>query len=122
MSMPKMGNSEVVTKALADGATAALRPNRMGVPDFQKEISPVYRHLKAVLKERYGQAIDVDLLDIGPGSAERQKAMFQQLQTSGAAQDEEVIGLARKLVAVIADENAESIWASNVAEPPEHLK
>ncbi|MBK8904856.1 MAG: hypothetical protein IPM53_26995 [Anaerolineaceae bacterium] len=117
-----MDASDILVKALAAGATAALRPNRMYLPDFQKEIMPLYLQLKALLEERYGSTVNVDLLDIGPGSAERQEAMAQQLQASGAANDEDVMQLARKLVAIITDENPESIWASNVAEPPEHLK
>ena len=74
------------------------------------------------METRYGREVKVDLLDIGPGSAERQEAITQQLQTSGAADDQDVTHLAKKLVAIIADENPESIWATNIAAPPDHLK
>ena len=117
-----MNASEILMKALAAGATAALRPNQMYRPDFQKEISPAYLELKAMIKERYGQAVDVNLLNIGPGSPDRQEAVTQQLQTSGAADDEVVLQQAQKLLTIIAAENPESIWASNVTEPPDQLK
>lgn len=122
MKPEQLDASDILMKALAAGATAVLRPNRIYLPNALKHITPVYGELKALLEERYGREVNVDLLDIGPGSAERQEAMSQQLQASGAAADEDVMRLAKQLVAIIADENPESIWASNVAEPPEHLK
>jgi len=117
-----MNASEILMKALAAGATAALRPNQMYRPDFQKEISPVYLELKAMIEARYGQAVNVNLLDIGPGSPDRQAAIIEQLQASGAADDEAIRHQAQKLLTIIAAENPESIWASNVAEPPDQLK
>lgn len=122
MSTEQLNASDTLMKVLAAGAVAALRPNRLYVPDFQQEIMPVYFQLKAMIEERYGQSVDVDLLDIGPGSPERQQAMVQQLEASGAADDEELMGLARKMAAIIVEENPESFWAANVAESPNHLK
>jgi hypothetical protein len=119
MSSEQLDASNTLMKVLAAGAVAALRPNRMYVPDFQKEIMPVYLQLKAMIEERYGQSVDVDLLDSGPGSPERQQAMVQQLQASGAAGDEAVMHQARKLAAIIAEENPQSFWAANVAETPD---
>jgi hypothetical protein len=122
MSTEQLNASDTLMKVLAAGAVAALRPNRMYVPDFQQKIMPVYLQLKALIEERYGQLVDVDLLDSGPGSPERQQAMVQQLQASGAADDEELMGQARKMAAIIAEENPESFWAANAAEPPDDFK
>lgn len=122
MKPEQLKASDILVKALAAGATAVRRPNRLYLPNALKHITPVYGELKTLLEARYGREVKADLLDIGPGSAKRQETMAQQLQASGAADDQDVMHLAKKLVAIIADENPESIWATNIAAPPDHLK
>jgi hypothetical protein len=111
----------ILMKALAAGAVASFRPNLMGLPDSQKDIVLAYQELKEMIQAQYPQ-IDVDLLDVGPGSAERQEAMTQQLQAAGVTEDKEILRQAQTVLDVIAEENPESVWASDVAEPPSHLK
>lgn len=117
-----MISQDKLMKALTSGALLAFRPNLMNQhgSQTQEEISTRYLELKAMIQERYRQ-VDIDLLDIGPGSAERQEAMHQQLQEAGVIKDKEILAQAQKLLDLISEENADSLWASQVADPIPHL-
>lgn len=111
----------MLTKALAAGAIALFRPNVMDLPESEKEIEAAYLDLKEMIQAQYG-SVDVDLLDLGPGSAERQQAMDEQLQEAGATKDEGILRQARLLLDIIAEEEPKALWASELAEPPSHLQ
>ena len=116
-----MDAKTMIMKALAAGVVAMLRPNLRDRHESQREIEDAYQALKAMIKAQYEQ-VDVDLLEIGPGSAERQEAITQQLVEAGATEDESILHQAQLVLDIIAEENPESLWASEVAEPPPHLK
>lgn len=121
-----MGNSQMdaktrLTKALAAGAVIMSRPNTFEGTGPESQIKVAYQKLKALLQEQYRQ-VDEDLLDIGPGSEERQEAMANQLEEAGATEDEAVMQQAQALLDIIYKEDPSAIWASAVAEPPAHLK
>ncbi len=109
-----------LVKALAAGAVATLRPNRMGKLESQTGIDNSYYELKEMIRERYPQ-VDVDVLDIGPGSAERQKAIASQIEDVGVVDDEEILYQAQLVLNAIAKNNPEVLWASSTADPaPQH--
>lgn len=110
-----------LTQALAAGAVANFRPNRLNGPVYREDMTNAYLQLKEMIAEKYPQ-VDVDLLDIGPGSAERQQLIARQLQEAGVAQDEQILHQARTVLEIIAEENPESLWASQPAEPPPQHK
>ena len=116
-----MDAKTTLMKALAAGAVTWFRPNQMDRLESQKVIGMAYQQLKEMIQERYGQ-VDVDLLDIGPGSAERQEAIMQQLQEAGVTADEKILHQAQVVLDIIAEENPEALWASEVPKQPSHLE
>lgn len=86
-------STDQLTKALA-GAVAIFRPNRTDGPVYREDMSNAYLKLKEMIQEEYPQ-MDVDLLDIGPGSAERQQLIALQLQDAGVLLNEKILYQAR---------------------------
>jgi hypothetical protein len=116
-----MNAKSMITKALAAGAVAMLRPNLRDRHESQRKIEEAYQTFKAMIEAHYGQ-VDVDLLEIGPGSAERQAAIAQQLDEAGATEDEDILRQAQLVLDIISEEDPTALWASEVAEPPPHLR
>lgn len=115
-----MNSINEITKALAAGAAAVFRPNRTGGPVYKREIADDYVELKEMIRAQYPQ-VDVDLLDIGPGSAERQQLISKQLQETGAINDEAIQQQAQRLLQTISEKYPEALWASEEADPaPQH--
>ncbi|MCB8984918.1 MAG: hypothetical protein H6659_13895 [Ardenticatenaceae bacterium] len=110
-----------ITNALAAGAVAMLRPNLWDRPGKQKEFDAVYLKLKKMIQTHYPQ-VDVDLLDIGPGSPARRQVVDQQLRTTGAAEDATVIRQAEAVMEILAKIEPSALWASQTAEEPPHLR
>lgn len=108
-------------EALAAGAAARLRPNLRDRHESQTPITDAYQQLKDMLEAAYGQ-VEVDLLDIGPGSSERQQVLAQQLEEAGATEDEAILRQAQRLLDIIAAENPAALWASDEPESPPHLR
>lgn len=107
-------------KALAVGAVAAFRPNLMNRLEAQKEIATAYLELKDKIQKRYGR-VQVHLLDIAPGSADRQAALAQQLKEAGVTEDEEILKQAQRLLDIVWAEDPEALWATEPADPaPQH--
>lgn len=121
MQKSQMDAKTRLTKALAAGAVIMSRPNTFEGIGPESQIKAAYQKLKALLQERYGQ-VNEDLLDIGPGSEERQETMANQLEESGATKDEMVMQQAQTVLDVIGQADPTAVWASTVAEPPSHLK
>jgi hypothetical protein len=111
----------LLTKALAAGAVAAFRPNLMDRPESQRVIVAAYQKLKEMIQDQYRQ-VDVDLLDIGPGSVERQQTIAQQLQAAGVTEDKDVLRQAQLVLDAVAEKDPSALWASEEAKPPAHLK
>ncbi len=116
-----MDAQTMLTNALAAGAVLTLEPNQRDLSESLRNVEPVYLKLKELIREQYGQ-VDIDLLDIGPGSVERRQAISQQLQKAGATENEAVMRQAQVLLNMIAEENPTALWAAKPAEPPFHLK
>ncbi len=121
MEINQLDNKTKLTKALAAGAVIMSRPNILKGIGPEEQIKPAYLKLKALLEKEYGQ-VNEDLLDIAPGSAERQDTLANQLAQAGATEDEAVMGQAQTLLEIIYEVDPTSIWASAEAEPPSHLK
>jgi hypothetical protein len=117
----RLDAKSMITKALASGAVAMLRPNPEDKHDSQKGIADAYQALKAMIEKQYEQ-VEVDLLEIGPGSAERQEAIAQQLDQAGAVEDENILRQAQLVLDIISEEDPTALWASEVIEPPPHLR
>ena len=66
--------------------------------------------------------VNVDLLDIAPGSEARQQQVTQQLAESGAAEDDAILQQAQTLLDIIAEKDPTAVWATAVAQPPSQLK
>jgi hypothetical protein len=95
-----MQEYSIITQTLAAGAAAVLMPNQVPVQITKQDFHKAYEILKITLRQRYPQ-VEVDLLDIAPGSIERHRMLENQLQTSGALNDEEVIAKGTTLLAEI---------------------
>lgn len=110
-----------LTIALAAGAVIMFRPNIFRGEAAMAELETAYQKLKALIRARYRQ-VDENLLDIAPGSAERQEALANQLVAAGATEDEVVVQQAQTLLDIIAEKDPDAIWAAAPAEPPAQLK
>lgn len=109
---------DTIVTALAAGATADFRPN---IRYEKHEINEAYDRLKALIQAKYPQ-VQADLLAVGPGSAERKQAMRQQLEAAGAANDADLLEQAQAVLAEVAENDPEAVWAAKTPEPPPHMK
>lgn len=98
-----------------------MRPNLMDRLESQRKPEEAYLDLKRMIQERYEQ-VDVDILDRGPGSAEGQQAMGEQLEDAGVTEDDEILHQAKIALDLIREKEPSTLWASEPAEPPAHLK
>lgn len=106
-----------IKTALAAGAAANFRPNPS--PDTKEPLSEDYMTLKSLIEQKYPQ-IDVDLLEVGPGSAGRQKAMAEQLQEAGVADDAEIVRQAQVVLDKAAALYPQVLEAAEVSETTPH--
>ncbi len=111
----------MIVRGLAAGAVINMRPNSSALSVTEEACLQEWIALKLLI-DNHTSHVDVDLLDIGPGSAERKEKLAQQLEDTQAAQDEEIVRQAQKLLKTITAKEPEALWAAQVAEPPAHLK
>jgi hypothetical protein len=116
-----MDSKSTLTKALAAGAVLMMRPNLMDRPESQRAPEEAYLELKRMIREKYEQ-VDVDLLDLGPGSEEGQQAMAKQLEDAGAIDDKVILDQAQTTLELIREERPSALRASEPVEPPAHLQ
>ena len=99
----------LITSALTTGATLMLQSA------LKETAKDAYQGLKRRLQERYGDKRDltdaVAKLEAKPDSKGRQAVLTEELEASGAAQDEELLRLARALL----EETRSSDGAINVS-------
>lgn len=105
-----MENSSIIMQALAAGAAASFRPNQTTVPVTERPLNQSYAALKEMVRQKYPQ-IEVDLLDIGPASAERQQKLAGQLEASGALADEALQAQAKTVMVEIYEHEPEAAAA-----------
>lgn len=106
-----------IKTALAAGAAANFRPNPSA--DTKEPLSEDYLTLKSLIEQKHPQ-VDVDLLDVGPGSAERQEAMLEQLREVGVAEDEEILRQAQVVLDTAAELDPRVLNAAEVSEKTPH--
>ncbi len=86
----------LITSALTTGATLMLQSA------LKEAAKDAYQGLKRRLQERYGDKQDltdaVAKLEAKPASKGYQMVLAEELETAGAAQDEELLRLARTLL------------------------
>lgn len=85
----------VTVTALAAGAAAGLKPTA------EAAIKDLYASLKALIRSKYHD-VDVSSLERRPDSRSKQLATAEDLADAGAAEDQELLGVARALLAKIA--------------------
>ena len=117
----KVDTESRLLKALAAGAAIAFQPNQMDPSESQKKVVAAYRELKEMIRNLDSQ-IDTTLLDIGPGSEERQNRLAQQLKETGAAQDEQLLKQAQAVLELINQIEPDALWAAEPADPPPQHK
>jgi hypothetical protein len=83
-----------VMLALATGAAARMEPN---VFRRERPAVAIYQALVALLEQRF-PAVDARLMEIAPGSLERQRLLAQQLGQSNAAADGAVIKASKRVL------------------------
>jgi hypothetical protein len=92
-----MDSADFIVLAMASAAAASFHPNAF----FQRRPEEMaYLALQRRLAERY-PAVPYDLLNIGPGSAERQAALKAKLQETGADRDEAILQAAANLAQIV---------------------
>ena len=106
-----------IKTALAAGAAANFRPNP--IADIEDTISEEYLTLKLLIEQRYPR-VDADLLDVGPGSAERQEALIEQLREAGVAEDEEIVRQAQVVLDTAAELDPDVFKGAEVSEKTPH--
>jgi hypothetical protein len=89
-----MSLENAVMLALATGAAARMEPNV-----FRRERPAVaaYHALVALLEQRY-PAVGARMMEIAPGSLERQRLLAQQLGQSNAAADAAVLEASQRVL------------------------
>lgn len=91
-----METNSIIVRALAASAAAAFRPHNL-ITKEEKAMDKSYVAFKQMLRQRYPQ-VDVDILDIAPGSEERRQLLEGQLVSSGANDDAQLAQLAQSLL------------------------
>jgi hypothetical protein len=114
-----MQNQSIILQALAAGAAAAFRPNLTNkTPVTERGMNEKYEMLKATLRQNYPQ-VEIDLLDVGPASAERQERVAAQLEAGGALADEELQAQAAALLAEIYEQRPGAATAVGLHQKPD---
>jgi hypothetical protein len=83
-----------IVAALAAGAAAGLKDTAAAA------VKDAYAGVKGWIQTRYGR-VDLGALEQKPGSEAKRASLAEDLEEAGAGSDEELLELARKLVAVI---------------------
>jgi hypothetical protein len=84
----------IIVTALVAGAAAALKPMT------EQAIKDAYTGLKGLIQRKYGH-VDVTLLETDPASKARQTVVKEDLEKTGAGQDEEVLRQTKALLDAI---------------------
>lgn len=103
-----MNAADAIVLAMAAAAAARFRPNPFFDPRPEED---AYLALRRDLAERFS-TVPADILDIGPGSPDRQAALKAALEQSGAADDagvRQAAGQLARLVAANAPESAAAV-------------
>jgi hypothetical protein len=91
----------LIVAALATGAAAGLKETATSA------VKEAYGTLKALLSRRYAR-VRLDDLERKPESAAKRESVAEDLADAGAGADDELLELARELVATIRRDDAEA--------------
>lgn len=111
-----MNTADAIVLAMTAAAAARFRPNPFFDPRPEED---AYLALRRDLAERFS-SVPADILDIGPGSADRQAALKAALEQSGAADDARVRQAAAHLARLVAEHAPTS--AAAVTDDPASLQ
>jgi len=84
----------IIVTALVTGAATALKPVA------EQAIKDAYAGLKGLIQQKYGR-VDVAVLETDPASKARQAVVKEDLEKTGAGQDEELLREAKALLDAI---------------------
>ena len=107
-----MSPNEAIMLALATASAARMQPNGLAL---NRPAMAAYLELAKQLSRAGGGGIDPHMLEIAPGSQERQRLLAQQLESNGIATDPAVLRQSRQVLEEIlaqAPQAATAIFAS----------
>src|SRR5260221_5252154 len=84
----------IIVTALVTGAAAALKPTT------EQVIKDAYAGIKGLIQRKFGH-VDVGVLETDPASKARQAVVQEDLEKTGAGQDEELLSKAKTLLDAI---------------------
>ncbi|MDT8304683.1 MAG: hypothetical protein RRC07_02005 [Anaerolineae bacterium] len=102
-----MVTEEAIMLALATGAAARMEPNVFARK--RREVA-AYQGLVALLERAY-PGIDARMMEIAPGSPERQQILAEQLRESNAVEDAAVLRQSRRVLQEIVANTPQAIVA-----------
>lgn len=90
-----MSPNEAIMLALATASAARMQPNGLAL---NRPAMAAYLELAELLSRANGGSIDAHMLEIAPGSQERQRLLAQQLESSGIVTDPAVLRQSRQVL------------------------
>jgi hypothetical protein len=84
----------IIISALAAGAVAGIKPTA------EKAIKDAYEGLKALIQRKYAK-VDLKPLEAKPDSKAKQESVKEDLESEGAAADQELFDRAGELIALL---------------------
>lgn len=108
-----MDREETIVLALAAGAAARMEPNNRA-----EKRTEVLAYLDLVERlERAHPGVDARMMEIAPGSKERQQLLADQIGQSGAADDRLALKLSRRVLQEVMARTPQAIVAIFADEP-----
>lgn len=103
-----MSPEETMMLALTTGAASRMRPNNLSLKRRE-----VLAYLDLVERlERIHAGFDWRMMEIAPGSKERQQALITQIQQSGAAEGRELVKKSRDVLREVVQRAPEAVVAA----------
>lgn len=102
-----MSPDKAIMLALATGSAARMEPN-----PYARQRAEVDAYLELVkLLTQHDSGIDARMLEIAPGSQERQQLLAEQIRSSGAATNRAVLRRARRVLRAVQRHAPQAITA-----------
>lgn len=105
-----MSPEQAVMLALTTGAAARMRPNNWALKRPEVE---AYLELVDLFQRRHA-GLDARMMEVAPGSKERQELLTNQIQQAGAANSRAVLRRSRRVLEEVLARTPEAIIASFV--------
>jgi hypothetical protein len=91
----------LIVTALAAGATSGLKDTAAAA------VKDAYAAVKGLITRRYGR-VELDSLERKPDSQRKRDSVAEDLEDAGAGDDEELLELARRLVAAVRENDEQA--------------